>query len=172
MKHLIGTAACLGALCWAGAAVPSEAKGTEWLPDVKKSPTPARPASGRISGKAFKVERAELDGANILSLRQGKEFFADREFKIFLFQSGAKLDGKTFTVSNTDRPGQMNPHVHMSWKGPKDSIPQTEMAMGKYAMRLQFGKRKNGKITGQIYLCMPDAQKSYVAGYFTAALKS
>lgn len=170
MKQLIGLAACLGVLCWPGASV-SSAKGTEWQAEVKGSPTPARPASGRIHGKAFKVERAELDASNILSLRQGKEFFADREFKIFLFQSGKKLDGKSFVVTTADRPGQMNPHVHMTWMGPKDQIPQSEMVMGKYTMRLQFGKRKNGKITGKIYLCMPDAQKSYVAGHFTAALK-
>jgi len=44
------------------------------------------------------------------------------------------------------------------------------MAMDKYTMRLVFGKRKNGKITGQICLCMPDAQQSYVAGYFSATL--
>jgi len=171
MNRLIGAAACLVVLGSAPLAVPAGAQGAGWKADLKKVAIPNRPAAGQIHGKPFRVEKAELDSQNILTLRQGKEFFADRDFKVFLFLSGEKPDGKTIEVNASSRMG-MTAHVHMSWMEAKRTIPQIEMAMDKYTMRLVFGKRKNGKITGQIYLCMPDTQKSYVAGHFTAALKT
>jgi hypothetical protein len=36
---------------------------------------------------------------------------------------------------------------------------------------LEFGKEKDGKVPGKIYLCMPDDSKSYIAGTFTLELK-
>ena len=55
-----------------------------WTSDISKAVIPQKPASGRLHGEPFTIERAELQGGT-LSLRQGHEFFADLEFKLFLF---------------------------------------------------------------------------------------
>jgi hypothetical protein len=40
--------------------------------------------------------------------------------------------------------------------------------MNGYGLRLEFAERVGNEIPGRIYLCMPDAAKSYVAGVFRA----
>jgi len=63
------------------------------------------------------------------------------------------------------------PHIHFRYKTEgKRSIGVEGYSSG-YAMRLQFGKVKDGKVPGKIYLCLPDDQKSYVAGSFVAEIK-
>jgi len=114
MNRLIGAMACLVVLGSAAVCVPAGAQAAGWKADLKKVATPNRPAAGQVDGKPFRVEKAELDSQNILTLRQGKEFFADRDFKIFLFLSGAKPDGKTIEVNAASKMG-MTAHVHMSW---------------------------------------------------------
>ena len=58
-----------------------------WMADISRAEIPKKPASGKLHGEAFTLERAELQGG-VLSLRQGQEFFADLEFKLFLFVDG------------------------------------------------------------------------------------
>jgi hypothetical protein len=38
----------------------------------------------------------------------------------------------------------------------------------KLTMRLELGKRKNGRLPGKIYLCIDDKEKCFVAGSFEA----
>jgi hypothetical protein len=38
-------------------------------------------------------------------------------------------------------------------------------------VKLEFGKAKDDKIPGKIYVCLPDEGKSVVAGTFTLNLK-
>jgi hypothetical protein len=38
-------------------------------------------------------------------------------------------------------------------------------------MRLTFGKRKDGRLPKQIYLCIDDGRKTFVAGSFEAAVE-
>jgi hypothetical protein len=41
----------------------------------------------------------------------------------------------------------------------------------KLTMRLKFGKREKDKLRGQIYLCIDDPEKSFVAGSFEAVIQ-
>src|SRR5438045_2687720 len=61
----------------------SESK-PSWTADLSKVTIPQKTAVGSLHGESFTVERAELQNG-VLSLRQGREFFADLEFKLFLF---------------------------------------------------------------------------------------
>ena len=59
---------------------------------------------------------------------------------IFLFlEEGETLDGKIYNVSS-DR-GLGVPHIHMKWRPEGQDLPETEMFMKDYAMRLELGKR-------------------------------
>ena len=164
-----------------------------WAPDATKAAIPARAASGRIHGNAFRVEKAELQIAQpnpgmpkrttyFLKLRQGKEFFADYEYSLTLLTPrGLRLDGRSFVVTPEGvfkMPGAIQENgvsyppvqgVMMTWKAPGKSFGDTDM-VSKYTMRLQFGKTSGNRIPGRIYLAMQDRSKSWVAGSFIAMI--
>jgi hypothetical protein len=139
-----------------------------WRDNLESVRIPESPARGRIRGQELKVDRAELRGSH-LYLRQGKEFFADREFVILMSGPQAALQGKKFNITEDQEMG--GPHVHMSWKQPGSTLPKTKIILGDYIMRLELGRIRNGRLPGKIYLCIPDFKRSYVAGRFDAAIK-
>ena len=152
----------------------SEAKDAApiWMADLSKATIPRKPASGKLHGEPFTLERAELQ-QGILSLRQGREFFPDLEFKLFLFvDSYTRLEGQYLDILDEENPPVKSvPHVYMSWKPDSKSLPKTKTWTGDYIIRLKFGQAKNGRLPGQIYLCLPDLKQSFVAGTFDAILK-
>jgi tetratricopeptide (TPR) repeat protein len=140
-----------------------------WTMNLSNVATPVTPASGRIHGKAFTVEAAKMEN-NILTLRQGKDFFPDRAVSIFMFlKKEEALEGKTFNIA-TDH-GFGAPHIHMKWRDGGKKAPETKIFMKDYALRLQFKKRENGTLPGNIFLSLPDDSKSFVAGTFLAQLQ-
>ena len=143
---------------------------TGWRTNLEGVHIPAGPARGRIHGDPVTIEEAVLEHG-ILTLRDGKKFFPDHAFMIFLFlKKGETPESKTYAVSKES--GFGSPHIHMKWKQQGKDLPQTKIWMNEYAMLLQFGKRNGEEIPGKIYLCIPDERKSYVAGTFTAHIKS
>ena len=146
----------------------SESSAVEWKSDLTNVSVPDINAQGMIHGQTFQCEKAILEG-NILKLRQGNDFFADLELDIFLFpKKDETIENNTFKVTREEGIG--SPHVHMEWK-PKDAdIPKTEIFMKDYAMYLAFGAKTDGKLPGKIYICLPDEDKSVVAGTFETNL--
>lgn len=140
-----------------------------WSMNLSNVTIPVTTASGKIHGEAFRVETAKVEN-NILTLRQGKDFFPDRALTIFMFlKKGEALEGRTFHIS-TDH-GFGAPHIHMKWRDGDKKAPETKIFMKEYAMRLQFKEKENGALPGNIFLSLPDASKSFVAGTFLAELK-
>jgi hypothetical protein len=136
--------------------------------DVTGQPIPEKPATGRIDGKDFKVEKAVLENS-VLTLRQGKDFFADLEFMVFLFGQDGKFEGKTIAV----KPNQdsTTAHIHKGYKVEGKNLPETEIITEKYTMKVEFGTAKDGKIPGKIHLRLPDEAGSFVVGTFEAEIK-
>ncbi|MBI3464117.1 MAG: hypothetical protein HY000_13830 [Planctomycetes bacterium] len=136
-----------------------------WTMDLSKMRIPDAPATGRIHGEDFTAEQAELEGG-ILTLREGKDFFPEKAVKLFLFlKEGESVEGKTFRVTGKER--FRSPHVHVQWRAKKgEGVPETETVMDNYAMVLEFGKIKDSRLPGRIYLCLPNTTKSFVAGTF------
>jgi hypothetical protein len=124
------------------------------------------PAAGQIAGLPFTVEKATLkDG--ILTLRQGSDFFADREVAIFLFlKNGESPVGRKWDIDATKNMGQ--PHVHLSWRDGSQTLPKTKIFMNDYRLHLEFEPGTNGAVNGRIVLTAPDERKSTVNGTFTA----
>lgn len=146
--------------------------GAAWLADISKAAIPRKPAIGRLHGEPFRIEGAVLQGG-VLSLRQGSDFFADLEFKLFLFVDGpGRLENQGLDILDEENPPTKTvPHVYMSWKPDPKSLPKTKTWTGDYVIRLHFGQVKNGRLPGEIYLCLPDLKQSFVAGTFNAVLK-
>jgi hypothetical protein len=128
--------------------------------DLKAMDPPNTPAAGRIGGQEFRPDRVEYDG-NILTFRQGKDFFADREIKLMGFTEAGLNQ-----VATPDKEFGV-PQVHVSWKQPGGTLPETQMHLSKYALKLEVGKPQGGRVPGKIYLCLPDQAKSFLAGTFT-----
>jgi hypothetical protein len=147
-----------------------DAKVPKWQENVTKAEIPEGPAKGMAHGKAFKVERATISDFGILSIRMGKEFFADAEFLIFTFvHDKEKIEGKSFKIEPGEDFG--TPHIHFRYMVGDEKTPETEIFMNKYSMVLEFGKAGKDGIPGKIYLSLPDKEKSFVAGTFTAERK-
>lgn len=144
-----------------------------WRKSLAGASAPSSPARGKISGLDFRVEKAVLKEGGTLELRQGEDFFADRQVTVFVpgVEVGDVPEGRTVEVPEpVDDFGQ--PHVHYSWKPNADAMPKTEIEMNKYTLLLQFGSEgDDDTIDGRIWLCLPDANKSWVAGSFTAKIE-
>lgn len=124
------------------------------------------PAAGEIAGLPFAVEKATLkDG--VLTLRQGAEFFADREISIFLFlKNGESPVGRVWDIGGTKDAG--NPHVHLSWRDAGQALPKTRILMNDYRLRLELVSGKNGAIDGRIAFTTNGDAASKLSGTFTA----
>jgi tetratricopeptide (TPR) repeat protein len=140
-----------------------------WKKDLSNAKIPESGAAGMINGDRFVSTSAKMEHG-ILTIRDGKDFFPDHAVMIFLFlKKGEKPDGKSYEIKISS--GFGSPHIHMKWKPADSKVPKTSMFMKGYAMRLQFGKTRNGELPGRIYLCLPDKKWSYVAGSFRAFVK-
>lgn len=144
-----------------------------WCEAVTRQPFVQKPAAGKVHGQPFVVQGAEMTSNNIITLRQGSDFFADREITIFVFGAKGALDGQTILLKNGEHEGPLDCHVHLGWKVPGKDLPEHKSYFGSegIGMKLTFGQRKDGLLPGYILLRMPDAQKSYLEGYFYARLK-
>ncbi len=160
---------------------------------------PPKGVTGQIQGKPFHMGEARLKKlgfntassgkkiedraqAYILELREGSEFFANREFDIFLgIDPGRGLAGRTLVskpyVFSSDeyrkqlygshsgsRVGRGITAVHCNVRG----CP-TEMYSDRINCTVSFGKASNGFIDGTIRLILPG--KNDASGWFRAKLE-
>jgi hypothetical protein len=139
-----------------------------WKEDLADTNIPNRPAKGMIHGIPFTVEKAYVqNGILHLMLKEGPS--AHLGFTIFMFlEEGAAPDRLRFYLGTVNR---SCPHVYMRYPVEGQKLPGKETFTKNYAMKLEFGESENGEVPGRIYLCLPDEEKSFVAGTFTADVK-
>ena len=134
------------------------------------SAAPSTPASGaaqgRVNGAPFVVENAKFSNS-MLTLRQGKDFFADAELTVTLFEQGKQPDGKTFRI----RPNDGGFIVMLSTRPGGKGLPQTQNFFNGYTLTLSFEQRQGNVLRGRIDLRLPDKAQSYVSGSFEAELR-
>lgn len=141
--------------------VAPQASDTNWTLDLKGAIIPDSTAAGRIGGQNFICERAILQGG-LLILRYG-------ELSITINFTGANpkmLSGQTIDVVTNAASAA---RVISRWK--EDDRPIRKAYTNGYAMILNFGEITRNRISGKIYLCLSDEQKSYVAGTFEAEIR-
>lgn len=147
----------------------TESDGSGWTMKLAGVEIPSGAVTGRVHGQSFKLEKVTLNHG-WLNFAQGKEFFADREVDIVLFESDtSKLSGRTFTMPKEGF--GITPQIWLKWKEPGRSVPKQRNFSQHYAMQLEFGQLSGGKLPGKIYLCLPDKEKSFIAGSFEAQVK-
>jgi len=139
-----------------------------WSLDLKQAAFPETKAAGRVHGSRFEPEQTTLEGRTF-SLRQGKGWPPELGITILLRgRGGEDLAGKTVEV-NPDQAVPV-PRVILRWKNEQQQPDKQDITSG-YALKLAFGQAANGRLPGQIYLCLPDEARSVVAGTFDATLR-
>jgi DNA-directed RNA polymerase subunit RPC12/RpoP len=138
-----------------------------WTLDLTNAVVPHATAAGRIHGSGFLCEKAILRGGQ-LSLSQGQTWPWDLALTLHFFvRQGEELSGKTVQIA-PDRPRA--PRVVLRWKDAQQQ-PATETINNGYALRVVFGQATNSRMPGNIYICLPDPDKSFVAGTFDAEIR-
>ncbi|MGA2175200.1 MAG: hypothetical protein ABSH38_09490 [Verrucomicrobiota bacterium] len=140
----------------------------QWTLDLPAAKIPEGRANGGIAGANFVVQAARLQpsgSAVILSLRQG-DTAADPAVFIFLnVNAGETVLGRAWSVSRETR-GKGTPQVVKRWQPNAGSAPLQKAFSSGYAMQLELGQPSNGWIPGKIFLSLPDAEKTCLAGLF------
>jgi len=138
-----------------------------WTQDMAAIQIPEAPASGRVHGFSFNLDKATITGGT-LNLRQGPKWPPDLGVTIYLFANrGEDLAGKTITVEST-RPE--SPKVTLRWRHDQQQAV-TENLRGGYALRLEFGDVSGKSLPGKIYIATSDDGKSFLAGTFAAEIR-
>ena len=139
------------------------ASDTNWLLTLGTNAIPDGPVAGRIHGQDFISERATFQNGT-LTLREGTR--GPVEFGVTVNFSGAlaeALAGQTINVTtNADKAARVTARWKNGDHAEKASYDDS------YALRLEFGALDKNRLPGKIYLCLPDDEKSYLLGTFTA----
>ena len=139
-----------------------------WSLDLTNLTFPEGGAVGSIHGNGFVCEKATLQGGN-LTLRQGRSGPLELQLSVAFFaQQGEELSGKTIEIPSDREPPL--PKVTLRWRDEQQQEARKSIPSG-YALRVAFGEVGNGRIPGQIFICLPDESKSFVAGSFDAELR-
>ena len=139
-----------------------------WSLDTTDLVFPAEPATGAILGHGFKSEKASIQGG-VLSFRQGKRWSPELGLSVALpARQADELSGRTLEFA-TNHPAPL-PRITLHWKDQEKQQQKQEFARG-YALKVAFGQAAAGRLPGRIYLCLPDAANSVLAGTFEAEIK-
>lgn len=139
------------------------ATGTGWTMDVKDATIPGGPVSGRIHGADFQLKRVVFRNGNL------KLISADGQESVLIYHLGQSLANRSLEFQTASANDNDAPKIEIGWKD-EDGQNQTESYQDGYAMELKFDAAKGRRLPGQIYLCLPDDSKSYIAGSFTVIL--
>jgi hypothetical protein len=142
--------------------------GRGWSLNLASAPYPDNIPAGRIRNRNFNCERAIVHNG-VLVLRQGSGIQPDLAMSIFLPVNGTpELDGKSFNIE-TNQAGD-TPRVALRWKEAELQVSQS--FTNGYALKLEFGHFASNRVSGKIYVCLPDVSKSFVAGSFDAEIRT
>ena len=134
--------------------------GAGWTLDVKDATIPSGPVSGKVHGADFQIKRALFRNGNLRFISSdGREF-------VMIHSLGESLEHRSLEYQTAS--GNDAPKTEIGWKDGDEN--KTATFQDGYAMELKFDAAKGRRIPGQIYLCLPDDSKSYVAGTFTVVL--
>lgn len=142
-----------------------------WTTDLQAAQIPETKVNGTIAGVQFIVEDTSLVTGGVmpaLAFRQGGAGRPYRELLIYLDpQPGGALEDRAWTVTAQGPAGQTR--VIKRWREGGNTRQET-FASG-YALRLDVGRLTDGVLPGKLFLALPDADQSVVAGLFQAAVR-
>ncbi|MES2569546.1 MAG: hypothetical protein V4710_05770 [Verrucomicrobiota bacterium] len=137
-----------------------------WRENLDGVVVPKKTVKGDLHGNAFTAESVTLENG-ILSLRQGHHLSANQEWVIFLcLKNGESPANRSFEV----KPGMGCGAAYVFLRRRESGGSLSSIFTQDYTMRLRFGAERNNTIPGEIYVSLPDPEKSYAAGTFLAVV--
>lgn len=135
----------------------------DWTLTADHSWIPETPAAGSFRGNPFHANHGVLTGEVLrLSDTSGD---INRTFAIhFTAEQMNAMANRIFQIATNEVANVPEVRLVTHQKNSKDT--ETETFAGGYAMQWQFGVKNKNKVPLKIYLCLPDAQRSFVAGTF------
>jgi DNA-directed RNA polymerase subunit RPC12/RpoP len=149
-------------------------------PAPKFSSAPARPAdppvttdpqsvmipdtipSGTVFGSAFACTGIKYDPlVSTLNISQGGSENPQANVELFLFLNNQSLAGKSIVIAPNQTFGGTVPHVHLNGSNSKNGA----LTSG-YVLRLEFSQPDKGRLTGRIYLELPQSYGTKISGTF------
>lgn len=131
-----------------------------WLKEAPEPPAELNiRLHGELNGQPFSPQYAELID-NVLTLREGEDFFARREVKIRLPQdlTGAvQLD-----VLPAD--SGIQPEVEINWLLPEQDLPEARRLSKGYTLHLALQPLPPNKLQGDFHLVLPPSFKTSLSG--------
>ncbi|MGO9586003.1 MAG: hypothetical protein ACLP2Y_07405 [Limisphaerales bacterium] len=138
------------------------ANDASWMLELAAVTIPDSTAAGRIHGRDFICDRAILQGGT-LTLRGATDLGATINFGSVLPET---LAGQSINVATN---AEKAARVILRWK--EGNLSLRENFTNGYALRIEFGPFAGNRMAGKVYLCMPDAEKSYITGNFDAEIR-
>ncbi len=137
-----------------------------WTMNILNAGIPEEPVFGEINNKEFKLDAALVENG-VLILRDGSEKSPDFQVEVHNIQRpGEALDGKKFELPKVS--GVATPAVRMKWTDPTKLRMPMRLYDNSFAIKLEFDNMKDGRISGRVFIAVPDGRKSFVAGSFDA----
>jgi hypothetical protein len=141
-----------------------------WEIDQTKHAIPAAAVKGSIASAEVTPE-VQIEGTELSfrSLKAGT-MTVERSVKLNLApmlvagQQPPPVLGREWKLKLDSAPGPGVPEVWREVAGKNPHVYPTG-----YALTLELGPRKDGKVPGKIYLSLPDEEKTFLAGTFEAA---
>lgn len=132
----------------------------EWLEEEVQAPAELDiELRGQLNGRPFQPLQGELiDG--VLMLREGRDFFAQSELRIFLpepIHGDLRLD-----VLPSDQ-GDL-PEVEISWLLPEQDLPEARRLSRGYTLHLNLQPVPPNKMAGAFHLVLPPHFKTSLSG--------
>jgi len=132
----------------------------DWLkPEVQAPAELAINLGGELNGQPFRPQQGELiDG--VLVLREGLDFFAQRELSIRLPQA---VDGPVRIDVLPQDSGNL-PEVELSWLLPEQDLPEARRLSRGYTLHLDLQPQAPNRLVGDFHLVMPPRFKTSLSG--------
>jgi DNA-directed RNA polymerase subunit RPC12/RpoP len=130
-----------------------------WTTSLGRMTFPTHPVSGQLHGLDFTLKTAMLRTVNL-------KLNSENGLTLEILGLGKSPEGQSYTISAADDGG--NPRVRLTWKE-GDTVQTVTFNQG-YALKLDFGQAAGRKLSGKIYVCLPDDAKSCLAGTFEVRL--
>lgn len=121
----------------------------QWLPKQTK-PELATALRGQLNGRAFAPQYGEfIDG--VLTLRAGRDFFAQQEVSIHL---PASVSNPLSLDVLPDDIGDL-PEIRLSWLQPGSDLPESRRISRGYTLHLDLQPAAANTVSGEFHLVLP-----------------
>lgn len=132
-----------------------------WLKsEVKQPPELDIRLRGELNGQPFMPQQGELID-NILTLREGGDFFAQREVRIRLPEGGFSGALRLDVLPQDQGPV---PAIEVSWRLPDQELPEARLVTQGYTLHLDLFPEAPNLMVGDFHLVLPEPFRTSLSG--------